>query len=144
MHHGQREDILGSAGARIASRPFIYAGYTKLFVFGPEGTAQFFVKVGAPIPEISNWIAIIVELIGGIMLLIGLQARWVALVLALYCVMTAFGFHLPAGATMHDMNHFYKNLAIAGGLLYVIAYGAGRLSVDHAMGMDKELFPSRA
>ena len=135
---------LAPLGRLLLASLFIYAGYTKLFVFGPEGTAQFFVKAGAPIPEISNWIAIIVELIGGIMILIGLQARWVALVLAIWCVATAFGFHLPASAMMHDMNHFYKNLAIAGGLLYVVAYGAGRLSVDHAMGLDKKLFLSQA
>jgi putative oxidoreductase len=124
-------------GRLLLSSLFIYAGFTKLFVFGPEGTAQFFVKAGAPIPEISNWIAIIVELIGGIMILVGLQIRWVALVLAIWCLLTAFGFHLPASAMMHDMNHFYKNLAIAGGLLYVVAYGAGPLSIDHTMGMDK-------
>lgn len=124
-------------GRLLLSSLFIYAGFTKLFVFGPEGTAQFFAKAGALMPEISNWIAIIVELIGGIMILIGLQTRWVALILAIWCFVTGFGFHLPASAMMHDMNHFYKNLAIAGGFLYVFAFGAGIWSIDRATGMEK-------
>ncbi|MDE1971677.1 MAG: DoxX family protein [Hyphomicrobiales bacterium] len=64
-------------GRLLLAGLFIWAGYTKLFVFGPEGTAQFFTKIGAPIPELANWIAIIVELVGGILLLIGFQTRWV-------------------------------------------------------------------
>jgi putative oxidoreductase len=116
---------------------FIYAGYTKLFVFGPAGTAGFFTKAGVPVPELAAWVAIIVELVGGILLLIGLQTRWVALVLCIWCLITGFAYHLPAAAMMHDMNHFYKNLGLAGGFLYVFVYGAGALSVDRAMGMEK-------
>jgi putative oxidoreductase len=116
---------------------FIWAGYTKLFVFGPAGTAQFFTKIGAPIPELANWIAIIVELVGGILILVGYQTRWVALVLAIWCLFTALGFHLPSSAAMHDVTQVYKNVAIAGGFLYVFAFGAGIWSVDHAIGTDK-------
>jgi putative oxidoreductase len=116
---------------------FIWAGYTKLFVFGPGGTAQFFTKAGVPIPELAAWVAIIVELIGGILILIGLWTRWVALALCIWCLITGFAYHLPATAMMHDMTHFYKNLGLAGGFLYVFAYGAGALSVDGATGMEK-------
>jgi putative oxidoreductase len=124
-------------GRLLLASCFIWAGYTKLFVFGPEGTAQFFAKVGAPMPELANWIAIVVELGGGIMILVGLQTRWVALVLAIWCLVTAFGFHLPGSAAMHDMQHFYKNLTMAGGFLYVFAFGAGIWSIDRATGMEK-------
>jgi putative oxidoreductase len=113
---------------------FIWAGYTKLFVFGPEGTAQFLTKVGAPIPELANWIAIVVELVGGILILVGFQTRWVALVLAIWCLFTGLGFHLPSSAAMHDVGQFFKNTAIAGGFLYVFAFGPGIWSVDHSMG----------
>jgi putative oxidoreductase len=124
-------------GRLLLAALFIYAGYTKLFVFGPAGTAGFFTKAGVPVPELAAWVAIIVELVGGILLLIGLQTRWVALVLCVWCLITGFAYHLPDTAMMHDMNHFYKNLGLAGGFLYVFAYGAGALSVDRAMGMDK-------
>jgi putative oxidoreductase len=124
-------------GRLLLASLFIYAGYTKLFVFGPGGTAGFFTKAGVPIPELAAWVAIIVELVGGILLLIGLQTRWVALALCIWCLITAFAYHLPDTAMMHDMNHFYKNLGLAGGFLYVFAYGAGAISVDRATGMEK-------
>lgn len=121
-------------GRLLMASCFIWAGYTKLFVFGPAGTVQFLTKVGAPMPELAVWVAIVVELVGGILILIGFQTRWVALVLAIWCLFTAFGFHLPATAAMHDMNSFYKNLVMAGGFLYVFAFGAGMWSVDRSMG----------
>lgn len=124
-------------GRLLLSSLFIWAGYTKLFVFGPAGTIGFFTKAGVPIPEVAAWVAIIVELVGGILLLIGFQARWVALVLAIWCLVTGFAYHLPSTAMMHDMIHFYKNLVMAGGLLYVFAFGAGGISVDQGMGMQK-------
>jgi putative oxidoreductase len=124
-------------GRLLLSSLFIWAGYTKLFGFGPVGTAGYFADNGVPLPEVGAWIAIVVELVGGIMILIGLQARWVALALAIWCLITGFGWHLPAGSKMHDMINFYKNLSMAGGFLYVFAYGAGSLSVDQAIGTDK-------
>jgi putative oxidoreductase len=124
-------------GRLLLSSLFIWAGYNKLFGFGPAGTAGYFASNGVPVPDVAAWIAIIVELGGGILILIGLQARWVALALAIWCLLTAFGWHLPAGSKMHDMVQFYKNLAMAGGFLYVFAYGAGVLSLDRAMGTDK-------
>ena len=64
------------------------------------------------------------------MILVGFQTRWVALVLAIFCLITGFGVHLPTGDA-NDMIHFYKNLVMAGGFLYVFAHGAGALSVDN-------------
>ena len=51
-----------------------------------------------------------------------------AALLALVCLGTAFGVHLPAG-DQNNMIHFYKNLAMTGGFLYVIAFGPGGLSL---------------
>jgi putative oxidoreductase len=124
-------------GRLLLSSLFIWAGATKLFVFGPAGTAGYFASNGVPLPEVAAWIAIIVELIGGILILIGLQTRWVGLALAIWCVITGLGWHLPAESKMHDMVHFYKNLSMAGGFLYVFAFGAGALSVDRMMGTDE-------
>jgi putative oxidoreductase len=93
-------------------------------------------SVHMPLPELAAWVAIIVELVGGILLLIGYQTRWVALVLAIWCVITGVAVHLPAG-DQANMIHFFKNLVMAGGFLFVVAHGAGGLSVDGAMGTDK-------
>jgi putative oxidoreductase len=108
---------------------FIWAGYTKLFVFGPAGTAGYFKSVNIPIPDVMAWVVIVIEIVGGLMILVGFQTRWVALALAIFCLITGFGVHLPVG-DQANMTHFYKNLALAGGFLYIFAAGAGALSVD--------------
>jgi putative oxidoreductase len=117
-------------GRLLLASLFIWAGYTKLFVFGPGGTAKYFASEHVPIPEITAWIVIVIELIGGLLILVGFQTRWVALVLAIFCLITGFGVHLPVG-DLANMTNFYKNLAMAGGFLYVFAYGAGALSIDN-------------
>jgi putative oxidoreductase len=75
------------------------------------------------------WVSIAVHLLGGAAILIGFMTRWAAALLILLCLGTAFGVHLPAG-DMENMTHFYKNLVMAGGFLYVIAYGPGAMSFD--------------
>ncbi len=122
---------LAPLGRLLMSSLFIWAGYHKLI--NPGGTAQYFASFHLPAPDVLVWIVIIIELIGGLMILVGLQTRWVALVLAAFCLVTAFGIHLPVGDQANMIN-FYKNLVMAGGFLYVGAYGAGALSIDHMMG----------
>jgi putative oxidoreductase len=95
-----------------------------------NGTAGYFASYHLPAPDVLVWIVIIIELIGGLMILVGFQTRWVALVLALFCLVTGFGIHLPVGDQANMIN-FYKNLVMAGGFLYVVAYGAGAISVDN-------------
>ena len=121
-------------GRLLMSSLFIWAGFGKLT--NPSGTAQYFASYHLPAPDVLVWIVIIIELIGGLLILVGFQTRWVALVLALFCLVTGFAIHLPAG-DLPNMINFYKNLVMAGGFLYVVAYGPGGLSVDRAMGMDK-------
>jgi putative oxidoreductase len=115
-------------GRLLMSSLFIWAGFGKLT--NPSGTAQYFASYHLPLPDVLVWIVIIIELIGGLLILVGFQTRWVALVLALFCLVTGFAIHLPAG-DLPNMINFYKNLVMAGGFLYVVAYGAGALSVDN-------------
>ena len=114
-------------GRLLMSSAFIWAGFGKLM--NPTGTAGYFASLHIPVPSIAVWVVIIIELIGGILLLIGFQTRWVAVVLAIFCLITGFAIHLPVGDTPNMIN-FYKNLVMTGGFLYVISYGAGNLSVD--------------
>lgn len=125
---------LAPLGRLLMSAVFIWAGYGKLM--NPGGTAQYFEHVHIPVSGVAVWIAIIIELIGGIAFLVGFKTRWVAAVLAIFCLVTGFGVHLPVG-DQPNMINFYKNLAMAGGFLYAVAYGAGGLSVDSAMGAEK-------
>ena len=89
-----------------------------------------------PLPELAAWLAIIVELVGGILILVGFQTRWVALVLAIWCLVTGFAVHLPVG-DVPNMINFYKNLVMAGGFLFVASYGPGGISVDQGTGMER-------
>jgi putative oxidoreductase len=109
---------------------FLWFGCMKLFMFGPSGTAQYLGSVfHAPSPMLAAWIAIVIEIIGGLAIIFGFLTRWAAAVLALWCLFTGIVFHLPAGDP-DNIGNFLKNAAMAGGFLYLVAYGAGNLSVD--------------
>lgn len=114
-------------GRLLMSSLFIWAGIGKLM--NPGGAAQYFASAHIPVPSVTVWVVIIIEVIGGIAILVGFKARWVAAVLAIFCLITAFAVHLPLG-DYPNMINFYKNLVMAGGFLYVVTYGAGGLSVD--------------
>ena len=106
---------------------FIWDGIAMLR--NPRGTAQYFASVHVPAPDVAVWPAIPIHLLGGLALLVGFYTRWAAALLALVCLGTAFGVHLPAGDQANMIN-FYKNLVMTGGFLYVIACGPGALSFD--------------
>jgi putative oxidoreductase len=106
---------------------FIWDGVLQLR--NPAATAAYFSGVHIPLPDISIWVSIAVHLLGGLAILVGFKTRWAAAVLVLLCLGTAFGVHLPAG-DQGNMTHFYKNLVMAGGFLYVMVFGAGAFSVD--------------
>lgn len=129
---------------------FIWSGYGKLKDL--KGAAAYFAAIGIPAPTLMVWVTVIVELVGGLAILIGLKARLAATILALWCLLTGFVVHLAAAISLTDpmaaydnMIHFYKNLAVAGGFLYVVAYGAGALSIDHGLtGASRKTETSRS
>jgi putative oxidoreductase len=129
---------LPALGRLLLSGLFIWAGYGKLA--DPGETAKYFAAMRIPAPGLVVWVTVIVELVGGLAILIGLKARLAAVVLALWSLITGFAVHLAAATSLTDpmaaydnMIHFYKNLAMAGGFLYVATYGAGALSVDNGL-----------
>ena len=105
---------------------FILSGFGKLTA--PAGTIGYIASTGLPLPEVGYGIAVIVELGGGLLLLGGLLTRWVAPVLALFCLVTAFVFH--GFGDMNSQIHAMKNICMAGGFLVLGAYGATLWSVD--------------
>jgi putative oxidoreductase len=111
----------------LMSSLFIWDGVLQLR--NPGGTAQYFASVHVPVPDLAVWVSIAVHLLGGLAVLLGFYTRLAALVLAILCLGTAFAVHLPIGDTANMIN-FYKNLVMAGGFLYVMAYGAGGMSID--------------
>jgi putative oxidoreductase len=114
----------------LMSSLFIWDGVLQLGA--PARTATYFASLNIPIPNVAVWVSIAIHLLGGLAILIGFKTRWAAAVLLLLCLGTAFRIHLPAG-DMTNMINFYKNLVMAGGFLYVIAFGAGSVSADEGM-----------
>ena len=74
-------------------------------------------------------VAIFVEIAGAVLLIIGDRARFVAVALAGFCVVTALLFHANF-TDRAQMFHFFKNFAIVGGLLALYVSGPGRMSFD--------------
>ncbi|MDO8268181.1 MAG: DoxX family protein [Moraxellaceae bacterium] len=104
---------------------FIGAGLSKLGA-GYAGTQGYMASVGLPGELLP--LVILLEIGGGIALVLGFQARLAALALAIFSIVSAFMFHGAADQMQQIM--FMKNLAMAGGLLAFTVFGAGRLSLD--------------
>ncbi len=128
--------ITPAVGRVLMSLIFILSGYGKLMA--ASGTIGYIASKGLPLPAVGYGIAVIVELGGGLLLLVGLGTRFVAPVLALFCLVTAFVFH--GFADMNNQIHAMKNIAMAGGFLYVAAYGAGAWSLDALRGGRRDGF----
>lgn len=113
------------AGRIFIALLFIPAGAGK--IFGYAGTQGYMESVG--VPGILLPLVILVELGGGIAILLGWQTRIVAFLLAGLCLVSALLFHFQPEDQM-QMIQFMKNIAIAGGLLFLVANGAGAYSLD--------------
>ncbi len=122
----------GPVTGRILIAPlFLLSGFHKITGF--SSVAAIMAKVGMPFPEVFVIGAIAFELGGAIMVLLGWHARWGALLLVLFTIPATLLFHnfwaVDAAQYSGQLNHFMKNLAILGGLVYVMAAGSGPLSL---------------
>jgi putative oxidoreductase len=128
-NHKQGKNImdkfLSIAARLLMAQIFIISGFSK--ISGYAGTQMYMDKMG--VPGMLLPLVILLELGGGILLLLGFQARWAALALALFSIASAVLFHSNVGDQM-QMIQFMKNLALAGGLLMVVQFGAGKPSID--------------
>lgn len=113
-------------GRILLSVIFIMAGWSKITGF--EGTLGYMASKGLPFTEILLVLTIIIELGGGLLILLGWQARWGALAIFLFIIPVTIIFH-PFWADPSQFNVFFKNLAIMGGMAYIVSYGSGPLSL---------------
>lgn len=116
-------DSLFSLIARVLlAYIFLVAGWGKLTAY--SATVGYMEAMGVPGALLP--LTILVEFGGGLALLLGFQARFAALGLGVFSLMTAFIFH--GGA--EDAINFMKNFAMAGGLFFLMLHGAGKFSLD--------------
>jgi putative oxidoreductase len=106
---------------------FLMAGIGK--IAAPAATQGYIASVGLPAPMLAYLSSTLIEVGGSILLILGYRVRPVAAALAAFTMITAFVFHNNF-ADQNTMTHFLKNIAITGGLLQVIAFGAGAFSLD--------------
>ncbi|MGH8593253.1 MAG: DoxX family protein [Gammaproteobacteria bacterium] len=113
---------------------FIGSGFGKITGF--EDTAAYMASNGMPMVEVSLIAAILIELGAGLLLAVGYKARGAALAILLFLIPTTPIFHafwaVDPDQVRMQMIQFQKNLAIMGGMLYVVFNGPGRISLDRA------------
>ena len=126
------QDTLALVGRILLASLFVPAGFGKIAGF--SGAVGYATSVGLPLPEVGVAVGLLIELVGGLMLLVGFMTRPAAVLLAFFTLVASFFFHaywsLPADQAMMQQLMFNKNLAISGGLLAFAAFGAGRWSLD--------------
>jgi putative oxidoreductase len=115
----------------LLAQLFIVSGFGKIKAFG--GTAAYMASQGMPMAEVLLVLTIALELGGGILLVLGWQARWIAAAFFGFTLLSSVIFHAFWAADTanftNQLNNFMKNLSIMGGMLYVMAYGAGPCSL---------------
>jgi putative oxidoreductase len=130
----ERSEGLALLGRALLAVLFIVSGWGKLNGFA--GAVGYIASKNLPMPQVLAALTVVVELGGGLLLLIGFKARWVALALVGFVIVITPIFHnfwdVPAAQAQMQQIHFLKNVAIAGGLLMVAALGPGRFSIDRA------------
>ncbi len=105
---------------------FVLAGLSKISAI--EGTQGYMEAMG--LPGILIYPTILFEVAAGLAIIVGFKTRYVALALAGFSLLSALIFHSQLGDQMQFIL-FMKNVAIAGGLLFLARYGAGELSIDN-------------
>jgi putative oxidoreductase len=124
---GNGYDAAALAGRVLLSGMFILGGFAKLTAI--SGTAAWFGSIGLPLPTVTTVLVGLVELLGGLAVLVGFQSRIAAIVLAVFTVAATAIAHLELSDPT-QMLLFQKNLAITGGFLLLFFAGAGRYSLD--------------
>ena len=122
-----QNDLVILLGRVLMALLFIISGFSKFTA--AAGTKAYFAKIGVPAPEIAYIVAVAVELGVGILFLVGVKTRVMAVVLAVFTVATAVLGH----GELAQQTQFLKNLAIAGGFLGFALLGGGAYSVDGQM-----------
>ena len=120
--------IVEILGRIFLSAIFLINGVGKIFNY--EGTIQYMENFNVPgyliIPAIA------VEILFSILLIMGYQTKFSALILSLFTLALAVIFHTDFSNQMQLMS-FLKNIAIAGGFLIIFVYGPGKYSLDHKL-----------
>jgi len=118
-------DIALVVGRILIGALFLIAAYNKSK--GYDGSIAYFSRLGMPAASVMVPVTILFEVVAGLLLIVGYQARIVALALAVFVLAAALMAHTNFG---DGNNHFLKNVAIAGGCLAFFCSGPAAYSMD--------------
>ena len=118
-------NVLDLIGRVLISSLFLVSAYNKIFSLG--GSMSWMEGFG--VPGFLIYPAIMLEIILPIFIIIGYKARISAGILAIFCLATAFIFHLDFSNQTQAFS-FLKNIGLAGGFLFIVANGTRDWSVD--------------
>jgi putative oxidoreductase len=125
-------DAAALVGRILLAAIFVISGFAKITGF--DGTVGYIGSKGLPMPQVLAALTIALELGGGLLLMLGYKARWVAIVFFLWLIPTTFIFHkfwgIDAAQAQAQMTNFLKNVSIMGGMLLLFAFGPGAYSLD--------------
>jgi len=120
------QDLAAPAGRILLALMFVLAGVNKISGYaGMQGYMESMGVPGALLP-----VVIVLEVLGGLLLMLGWHTRITAFLLAGFTLLATLIFHSNLG-DQTQMLFFMKNLSIAGGLLMVVSHGAGPYSIDN-------------
>lgn len=121
------KDASAAVGRLLLATLFLLSGFAKLT--GPAATLAYIESSGMPFPKLAYLGALAVELGLASLLVLGIHTRLVAVIMAVFTIITAVMFHNSL-ADQGQFVNFFKNISIAGGLLQIAAFGGGILSID--------------
>ena len=117
-------------GRLLMALIFIRAGFYKSMSM--DAVVGNLAHNGLPMPGVTYYFVVALELLGGLAVLVGFQTRVIAVVMAVYCVLTGVLVHFVPG-NEGQMVHYFKNLCMAGGFLQLYVLGGGLWSLDAKM-----------
>ena len=125
--------IVEFLGRILLSTLFLVEGIGKISI--QEDVIMYMEDYG--VPEILFVPATILEILFPLLLIVGYKTRWAASIMALFTFAVAIIFHTDFSEGM-QMVFFLKDIAIAGGFMIIVAYGSGKISLDHYFNSKKE------
>ncbi|MHA1567039.1 MAG: DoxX family protein [Alphaproteobacteria bacterium] len=117
----------------LLSLLFLFSALNKVFDWGSN--AQYMAFKGMPLVPLFLLAAIVIELGGSLSLVLGYRSRYGAGALVIFTVVASLIFHNfwaieDAQQRLFELTFFMKNISIIGGLLLIVSFGSGPLSLD--------------
>ncbi|MCK5627142.1 DoxX family protein, partial [Candidatus Bathyarchaeota archaeon] len=121
------KDSIPLAARILISTIFIIAAINK--AMNPSGTENYIAAAGIPAAGVLSVLVIMIEIFGGLSILLGFKAKWGAIALFMFLIPVTLIFHTEFTDQIQSIM-LLKNLAMMGGLLMVANYGSGPYSLD--------------